>query len=61
MIFWSEVVAADTEWCSAEWDLGHGLELAGDKTPYWLSNPHKSGIIDIGQIDNVKLKVGKGV
>ena len=44
---------ADTEWCSADWESGHGLALArNDVISYWRSNPHKSGIIDIVQIDN---------
>ena len=27
--FWSEVVGMDTEWCSANWDMGNGQEFAG--------------------------------
>ena len=59
--FWSEVVGADTEWYSANRDLGNGLKFARkDATPYWPSNAHKSSIIDFVQV-NVKFKLGKGM
>ena len=46
--------------CSANWNLGSDLEFPRKNvTRYWLSNAHKSSIIDIVQINKVKFNMGE--